>query len=158
MGRIAILLIGAYLLYTKVSKAAGLSDIAKQVKVSLTGVNLKKSNSGFFSTTIYPKILITNPTTSSAKIDSISGSLFIDNTDIGSYLVNGLVVNPGQSTFEIPVTITNLNLLSYIVAAMVKGNESGQINFKLTGLINTGSISANFSEKYTFNTKKIQSS
>lgn len=150
-----IALIGAgVLLWPKIAGAVSLTNIAKQIQIATGGISLKMSDVGLFSTTIYPQIIATNPTTGSAVIDSITGSLLLNGQKIGGYYLANVSIKPGQNEITLPVTLSNAGSLSSIVAFLL-GDKSGGLQFRTEGFINIGAVSAPFAENYSIDPKVL---
>lgn len=150
-----IALLGAgILLWPKLAGAVSLSNIAKQIQIATGGISLKMSDVGLFSTTIYPQIIATNPTTSSAKIDSITGSLLLNGQKIGSYYLANITIVPGANEITLPVVLSNAGSLASIVAFLL-GDKKGGLQFRTEGMINVGAVSAPFAENYSIDPKVL---
>jgi len=153
LGIIALLGAGI-LLWPKLAGAVSLSNIAKQIQIATGGISLKMSDVGLFSTTIYPQIIATNPTASSAKIDSITGSLLLNGQKIGSYYLPNISIVPGANEITLPVVLSNAGSLASIVAFLL-GDKKGGLQFRTEGMINVGPVSAPFAENYSIDPKVL---
>lgn len=150
-----IALIGAgVLLWPKLAGAVSLSNIAKQIQIATGGISLKMSEVGLFSTTLYPQIIATNPTTSSTTIDSITGSLLLNGQKIGSYYLANIPIVPGINEITLPVVLSNASSLSSIVAFLL-GDKKGGLQFRTEGVLNVGSVTAPFAENYSVDPKVL---
>lgn len=156
MNPVTLLSIGAafYFLWPKISGALNLNNIAKQIQIKAGGISLKTSEVGVFSTTIYPKIIATNPTDQKAFINSISGTLFLNGAAIGDFYQSGINIEPGVNEITLPVKLTNTGLLTQIVAFLL-GSKAEGLQFRATGFLNVGAVTANFSENYSIDPKVL---
>ncbi len=146
---------GGLFLWNKLRKAGGLADIAKQVTITAGGINLRQTTANLFSTTIYPEIIVTNPTQESAVIDSISGELFMNGSSVGTYFLSQIPINPGANTIELPVTLNNAGTLTAIVLYFSGINKNANLKFRTIGSLNEEAVNVTFDESYTLDLNKL---
>lgn len=143
-----LLLASGWYLISRLRNTTSLNDISKSVDISLSGIDVKSTSGGLFSTTIYPQFTILNQSTSSGEISSISGKLFLSGSFIGTFLVNQKFrINPGNNLITVPVTLSNTSVLTTIVKAITTG---GELSYSVDGVINTGNLSVPFKSEYIY--------
>lgn len=138
------ILIGVYLAIKNVANDV---DISTQFTVAPGTINFKGSKAGLLSSTIYPEIEITNPTSSGTTIDSISGQLIANGKNIGSYYLAGIKINPGINIIKLPTKISTLGTLTTLVNYFTKGIGKA-VTLGTTGILNKGAFNFKFSEVY----------
>lgn len=122
-------------------------DISNQFSIAPGGINFKESKPGFFSTVIYPEIEITNPTSSSTTIDSISGSLLANGSTIGNYYLGNITINPGINIIKLPTKISTISTLTTLINYFTKGLGNA-VTLGTQGILNKGAFNFKFNEVY----------
>ncbi len=142
-----------FALFMAFRKTADTVDIANQFSVNPAGINFKEIKPGVLSTTIFPEIEVLNPTTSSTTIDSISGSLLMNNKAVGNYYLSNINILPGRNIIKLPVSVSNGGTLLAIINYFVSGKGS-PITLATSGSLNKGVFNQKFNETYKLQVPK----
>lgn len=121
----------------------GLNKVASAVQIKILSINIKGISQ------LYLKMQIFNPTKNSIKIDSISGQIFFNNTEIGTiqYFNTAPILPLSYTTFDkILVELTPQG--SLILAQQILLKKSGTGTFLITGNTYVKNIGFPFSQTY----------
>ena len=137
IGLIGIFLAGVYFW--------GKAQAGKNLKIALSSIDLNKINFGF-SPSITANFTLTNPTSFSITLNSLIGSVFLNNQNISSVRENVPVLVPANSSVNYPV-IVSIGLIDTILTIQQIISNHERINIKFIGVVNAEGIDVSINQQ-----------
>ena len=138
-----ILIGGAIFLASK----SNFQQLSNQLQYRFDGLDIDRRSTNLFNTVFNLKFVLTNPTTASITVDSISGTLFTgEGQSLGNFNKLTPTIIPARGTVNVPIQLTVGNWTTATTFLnLLQNNQARSLTIKYN--INVGGLSIPVEQK-----------